>query len=312
MSFDPIVYDAVSQVIGKFSKFDPRIRISYPIFSSRTWTAPFDGLAIVRVMGAGGSGGQNSVTIPTATGGYSGAWGCKIVRVTAGQELTFIIGAGGTPRAFSPALGIGGGNSSVTINGVMYVAAGGAGGSFNQTTVPDAPALPNTWDFGAASVKPGIFPGGVTGGAGVDILMQGNNATTSASLNGSGGGGTGGPSFSLAGGAMTPTGTNALGTADGGTGYDASRGEWGISFIGGSGGRPGGGGGGNGGGGGGASGNGGNGGNGGGGGSSAVIPDISGAGIGLGNGGLGGGGGSNGGSGGDGYAHIEFFPDTPV
>jgi len=317
MSFDPIVYDAVNQVIGKFSKFDPRIRISYPIFNTKDWIAPADGLAIVRVMGAGGSGARGNGTASyLGGGGYSGAWGCKIVRVTKGQVLSFIIGAGGANQTMAATAGNNGGNSSVTINGVMYVAAGGAGGlTGTNSDVPNAPALPSTWDFGAASVKPGwyygVTGGSATGGAGVDILMQGNNATTSASINFSGGGGTGSPSDGTTGGGAGPSGVNALGQPDAGSVFDASRGEWGISFFGGAGGNSSGGNanGGNGGGGGGApSGNGGNGGNGGGGGGNSG----GGAGSSYGGGGGGNSGGAPSGNGGNGYAHIEFFPDTPV
>ena len=46
-------------------------------FSSRTWTAPQDGYIVVRAMGAGGGGARGA----NATGGYSGSWGAKALRL---------------------------------------------------------------------------------------------------------------------------------------------------------------------------------------------------------------------------------------
>ena len=201
-----------------------------------------------------------------------------------------------------------------SVNGVTYTAYGGPGGQFDSPSAPaNGPSQSSNWDLGAASVRPGW--GGAlirTGGAGVDILAQGGNATTSASTNISGGGGTGGPSSSFVGGGAIGTksanGQDAFGT---GIYLDASNGEWGISFYGGSGGvggssRDGG----NGGGGYGSSSSyGGNGGNGGGGGAGDGVPG--------GKGGYGGGGGgsgdfSGGGDGGQGYAHLKFYADMGI
>lgn len=278
-------------------------------FESRTWTAPQDGIVIVRGMGAGGGGTRGT----SATGGYSGSWGCKIVRVKKGDTISVAIGAGGSGS--SPAgNGTAGGNTIITINGVQYIAYGGPGGVAGATgPLPNGPAPSANWDFGAASVKPGWIAPGATGGAGVDILAQGNNATTSASSDSSGGGGTGSPSLTAAGGGAMPGGKSALGSvpANPGVIFDASQGEWGISFYGGSGSSVGPGG--NGGGGGTSGGGGGNGGGGGG----TSTGSTSGVG---GNGGIGGGGGGNqssnsgsrGGNGGQGFAHLKFFADMGV
>lgn len=273
-------------------------------FESRTWTAPQDGIVIVRGMGAGGGGTRGT----SATGGYSGSWGCKIVRVKKGDTISVAIGAGGSGS--SPAgNGTAGGNTIITINGVQYIAYGGPGGVAGATgPLPNGPAPSANWDFGAASVKPGWIAPGATGGAGVDILAQGNNATTSASSDSSGGGGTGWSSPGMGGGGAMPGGKSALGTgpANPAITFDASQGEWGISFYGGGGGS-GSYGGGNGGGGGGynTTYNGGPGGNGGGGGSGSSYGGA---------GGIGGGGGSGstGGPGGQGYAHLKFFADMGV
>lgn len=293
--------------------------ISTPFFTSGTWTAPQDGILEMRAMGAGGAGAKQV----SATGGYSGAWGAKIVRVLKGETVTVTIGAGGIG---STTVGNGNAGSATTIthNGITRTAPGGPGGigqASGVPAVPNGPSLPvGDWDIGASSVKPGAASG-VTGGAGVDILAQGNNATTSESVNSSAGAGTGGPGNGFRGGGafnspVAIRGADANGQLAPGAGsyLDASADEWLISFYGGSGslstGQPGG----NGGGGasGQGSGNGGKGGNGGGGG--ATGGSFSG-----GDGGFGGGGGGNGnsagfsaGSGGHGYAALRFSADMGV
>lgn len=283
---------------GSGSILGPALATNF--FESRTWTAPQDGIVIVRGMGAGGGGARAASAPKTGTGGYSGSWGCKIVRVKKGDTISVAIGAGGIGRINTDGNGTAGGNTIITINGVQYIAYGGPGGVYNATApLPNGPSPSANWDFGADSVKPGWAANCITGGAGVDILAQGNNATTSDSVNMSGGGGTGSPSQGRVGGGAMPGGKSALGSGPSVpvVSFDASQGEWGISFYGGSGG------GGNGGGGDGAA----MGGNGGGGSGSS----------GLSHGGLGGGGGAcdanvGGGRGGQGFAHLKFFADMGV
>lgn len=266
-------------------------------FTSRTWTAPQDGIIVVRAMGAGGGGARGN----NSTGGYSGSWGAKALRVTKGTSVVVSIGAAGSGRA-TDGDGTAGGNTTVTVNGVTYTTYGGPGGKFNPGSAPaNGPSPSSNWDFGAASVKPGWAAGSViTGGAGVDILAQGGNATTSASSANSGGGGTGGPSSDA-------TGGGAIGTAAA-TGqpaanppvyFDAGGGDWGISFYGGSGGT--------------GTVGGGNGGGGGGGGSRG---GNGGGGCNGSDGGIGGGGGSSSastsGNGGPGFAHLKFYADMGI
>ena len=292
-----------------------------PFFMSGTWTAPSDGVVEMRAMGAGGAGAKQS----SATGGYSGAWGAKTVRVNKGDTIAVAIGAPGVGSA-SLSNGQAGGATTITYKGVTRTAPGGPGGigqASGVPVVPNGPGLPaGDWGIGAASVKPGAS-GGATGGAGVDILAQGNNATTSQSSPNSAGAGTGGPGTGRRGGgafsapaALLGADANGQFASSSGTFVDASSGEWGISFYGGGGSNSASANGGNGGGG--ASdsggGNGGNGGNGGGGGSTTSS-------FSSGNGGLGGGGGGSSGSGsgeypagsgGGGYACIKFTADMKV
>ena len=237
------------------------LKLSVPFLQSGTWTAPQDGVLEMRAMGAGGGGARQV----SSTGGYSGAWGSKTVRVRKGDVVTLVIGAGAPPTT-AVGNGAAGGATTITYKGIARTAPGGPGGigkASGVPVVPNGPALPvGDWDFGAASAKPGAAAG-ITGGAGVDILAQGNNATSSESVGFSGGAGTGGPGNGARGGGafrfpVVMRGADVawqLPAAEG-TYLDASDGEWVISFYGGGGGSGSGGGygGGNGGGGGGSSG----------------------------------------------------------
>lgn len=300
--------------LGSGSAFAPRL--STPFFSSGTFVAPQDGIVELRAMGAGGSGAYRTSGSTTSTGGYSGEWGAKVLRVSKGQTLTVTVGGGGAPRTTAGG-GNAGGNTTINVDGVDYIALGGSGGitaASGTPTVPNAAVISSLWHIGASSVKPGVFAGASTGGAGVDILAQGNNATTSASTASSGGGGTGFPGVGLAGGGALPGGkavTGQVGSSDSPVFMDADNGDWLMSFYGGSGGISGAGilgiNGANGGGGGSTTGSayeGGTGGNGGGGGCSN--------GGGIGGIGAGGAAGNPSGAGGSGFAVIHFFTDSGV
>ena len=273
-------------------------------YTSRTWTAPQDGIVAVRAMGAGGGGARGT----NATGGYSASWGAKAVRVNKNDTVVVSIGAGGVGKITTNGDGGNGGNTTVTIGGVTYIAYGGTGGKSGAVSaIPNGPSPSANWDFGADSVKPGWAAGSVTtGGAGVDILAQGNNATTSDSTTASGGGGTGGPSeTTTGGGAIGTASANGQPAANTAVFLDAGGGDWGISFYGGSGAVSGPAG--NGGGGATNGGPGGNGGGGGGGGGGS-----SGSGGGGGRGGGGGGGYTAGANGGSGFAHLKFYADMGI
>lgn len=274
------------------------------IFKSRTITFPRKGLLVVRAMSAAGSGARHATN---ATGGYSGAWGFKVLQIAAGTVATIVVGAGGAQQATDGADGNPGGDTSITIDGVTYLVAGGLGGKANPGALPaEMPDISALWDYGAKNTRVGWGPGSVySGGSAVDIMVLGNGRGTT----GGAGGGTGTDSLDSGrgGGAMFTAdsvggGANALGVFAGTpSGLDAGANEWGISFYGG-GGAANGNNGANGGGGSSYGTFGGNGGNGGGG---------AGASNGIGGyGGLGGGGGAGktaGGKGGDGFVHIKYF-----
>ena len=164
-------------------------RVSTPFFTSGTWAAPQDGVLEFRGMGAGGGGCR--ATSGSGTGGYSGAWGAKLVRVKKSDVVTVTIGAGGTGGPAADTNGLDGGACTIAVGGATYTAPGGLGGRYAASGVPvlpAAPVLPTNWDIGANSVKPGAAVGCRTGGAGVNILAQAGDATTSASVDASGGG----------------------------------------------------------------------------------------------------------------------------
>ena len=312
MTLEAAIYNEARLARMAAEAGSPPLKLSTPFFQSGAWTAPQDGVLEIRGMGAGGGGCW--VTSGSGTGGYSGAWGAKLVRVKKSDVVTVTIGAGGTGSPSAGTNGLNGGACTIAVGGVTYTAPGGLGGRYaasGSPVLPAAPVLPTDWDIGANSVKPGAAVGCRTGGAGVNILAQAGDATTSASVNTSGGGGTGAASSSENGGGASPFGRSASGALPASPGVieRADSGEWVISFFGGGGGSNGSYGGNGGGGGGAASGYGGNGGNGGGGGGGGNYSG--------GNGGIGGGGGSGGssgssGNGGNGYACLHFYPDTGV
>ena len=214
------------------------LAMQMPFFDSRAWTVPQDGIIIVRALGAGGGGSSGPASQPNQTGGYSGSWGCKALSVSKGTVITVEIGAGGVWVNNASA---GGGNTVITIGTEQYIAAGGPNGKSGATgPLPNGPSPSGNWDYGAASVRPGWVGNTPTGGAGVDIFAQGNNATASI---GPAGGGTmysTGILDSFGGGAL-PSGKSLSGMDDGIPGYLSLDGMgWGISFYGGRGGGSGG------------------------------------------------------------------------
>ena len=210
------------------------LAMQMPFFDSRVWTVPQDGIIIVRALGAGGGGSSGSASQPNQTGGYSGSWGCKALSVTKGTVITVEIGAGGVWINNTSA---GGGNTIITIGTEQYIAAGGPNGVFGATgPLPNGPSPSGNWDYGAASVRPGWLGNTPTGGAGVDIFAQGNNAT--ASIGGAGGGTMYSSGItSGSGGGARPDGKSLSGMDTEIPAYLTLEGMgWGISFYGGRGG----------------------------------------------------------------------------
>lgn len=254
-----------AHAIAQRLKIAPPLSMRVNVETSRAWTVPANGILVIRALGAGGGGAKG------VAGGYSGAWGIKSLRVTKGSLVQINIGAGGAGATVGD--GQPGGNTSVTVGGQTYTAYGGPGGKNTSNPLPNGPLPSANFDAGAASVKPNL--GAVnasSGGAGVDIMGLGGNATTSTGM---GGGGTGGPSSGTTGGPAATTNPD----------------DWGLSIYG-------------------AGGSSGSSGAGpGGGGAGSNTGTAANGGIGGGGGGGPSSGANGGGNGGNGYVHLQFFAD---
>lgn len=101
--------------------------------TSGTFTAPVTGTYRITLQGGGGGGGACGGTGHTLNGsgggGGQGGFGYAYEVLTAGTSYSYTVGAGGVggPTANSGD-GKAGGNTSITINGNAYVAAGGSPG----------------------------------------------------------------------------------------------------------------------------------------------------------------------------------------
>lgn len=194
---------------------------SYVVTATGTgsWTVPAGVTSVeVQLWGAGGGGAGDS--------SYAGTPGAYVVTsslsVTAGNSITYNIGAGGTGATASTTAGTGGtgynsggngsvgttnsgggggGSTSVVVGGVTYIASGGAGGGGNAAATTATSTTGGTGGAGTGTTK-GAGGGGGSGTAG------GNASGASA-----GAGGTGG---------TLQTGTNGLSSARGGTSAGAT------------------------------------------------------------------------------------------
>ena len=138
-------------------------------------------------LGAGGGGGTGEKADTTikyglgGTGGYSGGWGLKNMRLKKGDVLNITIGAGGGSNTA-------GGNTVVTCGAENYIAYGGPGGVLKPepyVALPDGPMPSDNFDIRVRSVKPyDKTPREPSGGAGVDIFAMGNNASASTNQDG--------------------------------------------------------------------------------------------------------------------------------
>ena len=96
---------------------------------SGTFVAPADGIAIFRVLGAGGSGASSGRSTP-GSGGNGGSVGVKRLRVKAGDTYAVTIPAGGAARNqnASGVAGENGGTLTIVGPGASISVPGGRGG----------------------------------------------------------------------------------------------------------------------------------------------------------------------------------------
>lgn len=216
----------------------------YKIFTtSGSITVENDGVALILAVGGGGSSGWGSGGAGSyyATGGGAGERAFDIYPVNAGDVLTTVIGAGGSPPGGAPGNGNSGTYTAVSITGGYYFTVnGGSGGSYGTTTVSGGAG--GTGGSGGSSNiirRIGGRGGNIsgygaalrlcTGGGGVNLLHATNsssscrggdinyNGFTVSNGHGTGGGGVGGH-----GGDILTNKTLPTGTAGGGAGGDAS------------------------------------------------------------------------------------------
>lgn len=104
------------------------------VTTSRTWTAPCDGILDILAFGAGGSGGAClglTASTQRATGGNAGPMGFKRVVVRKGDQVVFALGTGGAAKALLATAaenGNDGGVTTVTGPGFRMSLPGGKGG----------------------------------------------------------------------------------------------------------------------------------------------------------------------------------------
>jgi hypothetical protein len=150
------------------------------VTGTNSYTATKACIVIIRAWGAGGSGGTSSTN--NAGGGGGAAVGYRVIFLTAGQTISWSIGAGTASNTADPSNGVDGGDTTVTLPGGYVLTAGGgkkgtAAGVGGTGGVPSGP-----WDIG----RNGGDGGGSNTAGG---SPTGGGAGGSASTNRGGGGG---------------------------------------------------------------------------------------------------------------------------
>lgn len=110
------------------------------ITTSGTYTAPVTGLYKITVKGGGGGGQGGSAYNAVKNGGVGGGEGGTTIgfeRMTAGDTISVVVGAGGDGSVASTSAiasqASNGGDSSVTVNNNTYTGGGGYGGGESST-----------------------------------------------------------------------------------------------------------------------------------------------------------------------------------
>jgi len=148
-----------------------------------TYTAPASGWLYVWAWGAGGSGGAESGS--AGTGGGTGA-ACFARRwVTKGQTVAYSVGAGGAGVS-DPSDGNAGGDTTVTLPGLVLRAGGGQGGKKGSSMPGGVGGMAYTGDVrrpgnDAASSGAASYTNGATPVGWVDLLTFIANGTSSVS-----------------------------------------------------------------------------------------------------------------------------------
>ena len=154
------------------------------VASSRQVTAPADGVLVIRVLGAGGSGAtaswnaqQKETDRPGATGGSAGTVGMRCVPVKKGDVFTAVLGAGGESVITQNSPGRDGGATTITGPGVNINVPGASGGITGaQAGQQNAPTpAPQGLDWHLDGARNTLRNGRATGGAAAGILAGGTS-----------------------------------------------------------------------------------------------------------------------------------------
>jgi hypothetical protein len=165
----------------------------FSVAGSGTVTIPDNCTALIYVVGAGGSGGSNPGAQACSGGGGGGAvW--NRVRLRKGQIVAYTVGAGGVAASIG-ASGNDGGDSSVTVGG-MLLGLGGGGKAGIHLGAGTAAGGAGGVGFGGLSSRVGGAGGSQTAGSNGSSGSGGTNGGAGGSGGSSGGGGGGGAGFS--------------------------------------------------------------------------------------------------------------------
>ena len=135
------------------------------VTTSGTYTAPVTGWYKITVKGGGCGGGGSIVSggrVEAGTGGGEGGTTIAFEKLTSGDTVSVVVGAGGTGGA-AGAAGNAGGDSSVTVNGNTYTGYGALTYKGGNGTIPGAAGVFGQLNYNASSAYGGC--GGGTGGA---------------------------------------------------------------------------------------------------------------------------------------------------
>ena len=167
------------------------------ITTSGTYTAPVNGWYKITVKGGGGGGGYGGTdgvqNYGNGSGGGEGGTTIAFEHMSAGDTATVVIGAGGSKGTSISSQATAGGNSTVTVNGNVYIGGGGGGGNEHLAGLGGSGTIPGCTGGAPITCYLGRFTTGGTGGGtgGAQGAFQGI-ADASIPIANSGGGGGGG------------------------------------------------------------------------------------------------------------------------
>ena len=158
-------------------------QITQNLTSGTSWTCP-TGITSIQVEAWGGGGGGGGGTSNASRAGGGGAGGAYVknypITVTPTTAYTYAIGSAGTGGTkSSPANGVAGGSTTITIGGTAITAAGGTFGAGGSTATPS----------GAGGTGATTGNAGFSGGSYTLVSSAGGNGAAGASATGGGGGG---------------------------------------------------------------------------------------------------------------------------